>query len=263
MTTQKSIFSVLPLLFIEDSAYYSKKIDQVKSNICDSILICISILSIPALIVSFSIANTFSIKPIIFIHVFFVITLLIVFPLRKRLPYWFCTIILIFTLYIIGVSGMLQFDLLAPASLLFIVIPSLATTLFNTRTGLGVLLVSIFSFVVIVILDLKGFLLVGYNTNEHASRFFILTSYSIVYLMSGLILFIAVSISTRTPMNALSKTGYIAKELRQFIETANTPIFGIDNIGLIYERNQTAEQVTRYKKRRSIRISLDKIYSHE
>jgi len=45
-----------------------------------------------------------------------------------------------------------------------------------------------------------------------------------------------------------TKTEAIAKELRQFIETANTPIFGIDRKGFINEWNQIAEQITGYKK---------------
>jgi PAS domain S-box-containing protein len=40
----------------------------------------------------------------------------------------------------------------------------------------------------------------------------------------------------------------IAKELRQFIETSSTPIFGIDKAGLINEWNQASENVTGYKK---------------
>jgi PAS domain S-box-containing protein len=40
----------------------------------------------------------------------------------------------------------------------------------------------------------------------------------------------------------------IAKELRQFIETANAPIFGIDSKGLVNEWNQTSEKITGFKK---------------
>jgi len=39
-----------------------------------------------------------------------------------------------------------------------------------------------------------------------------------------------------------------AKELRQFIETANAPIFGIDADGLVNEWNQTAETLTGFSK---------------
>ncbi|WP_415370802.1 PAS domain S-box protein [Patiriisocius sp. Uisw_047] len=40
----------------------------------------------------------------------------------------------------------------------------------------------------------------------------------------------------------------IAKELRQFIETANAPIFGIDSKGLVNEWNQTSESITGFTK---------------
>ena len=40
----------------------------------------------------------------------------------------------------------------------------------------------------------------------------------------------------------------VAKELRQFIETANAPIFGIDNKGRVNEWNQTSEKITGFKK---------------
>ncbi|WP_245892119.1 sensor histidine kinase [Polaribacter glomeratus] len=39
-----------------------------------------------------------------------------------------------------------------------------------------------------------------------------------------------------------------AEELRQFIETANAPIFGIDSKGLVNEWNQTSEKITGYTK---------------
>jgi PAS domain S-box-containing protein len=40
----------------------------------------------------------------------------------------------------------------------------------------------------------------------------------------------------------------IAKELRQFIDTANAPIFGIDRHGLVNEWNETSEKITGFKK---------------
>ena len=45
-----------------------------------------------------------------------------------------------------------------------------------------------------------------------------------------------------------TETEAIATELRQFIETANAPIFGIDSEGLVNEWNQTAEKITGFKK---------------
>ena len=50
-------------------------------------------------------------------------------------------------------------------------------------------------------------------------------------------------------MHALrTESESVAKELRQFIETANAPIFGIDSNGLVNEWNQTSEEITGFKK---------------
>ncbi|MFB0925270.1 MAG: PAS domain-containing protein, partial [Vicingaceae bacterium] len=45
-----------------------------------------------------------------------------------------------------------------------------------------------------------------------------------------------------------TKSEAVAKELRQFIETANAPIFGIDSKGLVNEWNQSSEKITGFKK---------------
>jgi PAS domain S-box-containing protein len=52
----------------------------------------------------------------------------------------------------------------------------------------------------------------------------------------------------------------IAKELRQFIETANSPIFGIDHQGLVNEWNQTSEKITGFKKEEVLGKNLLKTY---
>jgi PAS domain S-box-containing protein len=56
------------------------------------------------------------------------------------------------------------------------------------------------------------------------------------------------------------ETESIAKELRQFIETANAPIFGIDNKGLVNEWNQTSEKITGFKKEDVLGEDLVKNY---
>ena len=45
-----------------------------------------------------------------------------------------------------------------------------------------------------------------------------------------------------------NKSEAIATELLQFIDTANAPIFGIDDKGLVNEWNKTAEKITGFKK---------------
>ncbi|MFT6111788.1 MAG: PAS domain S-box-containing protein, partial [Bacteroidia bacterium] len=55
----------------------------------------------------------------------------------------------------------------------------------------------------------------------------------------------------------------IAKELRQFIETANAPIFGIDSKGLVNEWNQTSEKITGFKKEEVLGKNLVETYITE
>jgi PAS domain S-box-containing protein len=59
---------------------------------------------------------------------------------------------------------------------------------------------------------------------------------------SGLLLNIAEMDVLRSASEA------VAKELRQFIETANAPIFGIDDKGNVNEWNQSSEKITGFKK---------------
>jgi PAS domain S-box-containing protein len=55
----------------------------------------------------------------------------------------------------------------------------------------------------------------------------------------------------------------IAQELRQFIETANAPIFGIDNKGCVNEWNETSEKVTGFKKEEVLGKNLVQTYITE
>jgi PAS domain S-box-containing protein len=55
----------------------------------------------------------------------------------------------------------------------------------------------------------------------------------------------------------------IAKELRQFIETANAPIFGIDSKGLVNEWNQTSEKITGFTKAKVLGKDLVRNYITE
>ena len=249
MTLQESISNFLSALLTRDSMVYrSERLDEVKSNICDGALISIAILSIPALIASLPRAYEVGVKPIMFVHVFFAITFLVICLARKRLSYSFRSIILISTSYIIAVAGMLQFGLLSATSIWFVVSPVLASILFNARSGIGMMLVSIISFTIIAILDVKGSFPFAFNTNPSVTPLLAWINYSIAYLLSAVVLLVAVSISTKNLIEALTSKDSITKELMQFIEKANTPIFGIDSKGFINEWNQSAEEITGYKK---------------
>jgi PAS domain S-box-containing protein len=56
------------------------------------------------------------------------------------------------------------------------------------------------------------------------------------------------------------ETESIANELRQFIETANAPIFGIDSEGMVNEWNQTSEKITGFTKKEVLGQDLVKRY---
>jgi PAS domain S-box-containing protein len=60
-----------------------------------------------------------------------------------------------------------------------------------------------------------------------------------------------------------SETESIVEELRQFIETANAPIFGINSKGQINEWNQTSEQLTGYNKNEVLGKDLVQTYITE
>jgi PAS domain S-box-containing protein len=60
-----------------------------------------------------------------------------------------------------------------------------------------------------------------------------------------------------------TRTEAIAKELRQFIETANAPIFGIDADGKVNEWNQTSEKITGFKKEEVLGKDLVETYITE
>ena len=67
-----------------------------------------------------------------------------------------------------------------------------------------------------------------------------------------------------TEMDELrTKSESVAKELRQFIETANAPIFGIDSKGKVNEWNQTAEKITGFTKKEVMGKDLVKTYITE
>ena len=79
------------------------------------------------------------------------------------------------------------------------------------------------------------------------SKFILISGFfmSLVIMISYRIIFVNVAEGRKTQL----KYENIAKELRQYIETANTPIFGVDIDGCVNEWNQMAEKLSGYKKK--------------
>jgi PAS domain S-box-containing protein len=264
MNQQKSVPGFLSILLRKNHIpYRSEKMDQIQSNICDGVLISIATLSIPAVITSVSRAFEIGIKPVMFVHVFFAIILWASYLTRKHLPYSFRAIIIILIFYIVAVTGVLQFGLLAPASAWFIIIPVLSAILFNIRVGLGLALFTFFSFILIATLDVKGFLTFDLNAVEYSNSILVWLNYSMTYLIAGGVLFVAVSISVNNLMDALGTTDSIAKELNHLIDAANVPIFYVNNNGLINDWNKASEKITGFAKEEVLGKNLIENYITE
>ena len=249
MKTQKVSSGFLAIFLKKDyTTYSSERVDQVKAKICDGALISIAVLSVPTLIGSFSRAFEIGLKPAMFIQAFLAMSIWVLYFVRKRLPYWFRATFLLCTLYVVAATGLLQFGLLAAAGPWFIITPALAVILFNIRTGLTMTLVTFISFIVIAILNVKGFIIFDYNVSEYAASLHSWVNFSLTYLLGAVFLFVAVSISTNNIMDAITETDYVAKELTRLLETASNPVFGIDTEGKINEWNQTSEKIMGFTK---------------
>ena len=264
MTPQKSISSFLSALFRKDSmVYQSERIDKVKSKICDGALITTAVMCIPGLIASLLRAYEIGIKPVMFVHIF-VATMLWGICLAKLvkiyLSYRFRAFVVILVFYIVAVTGMLQFGLLAAASVWLVVVPSLSAILFSTRIGLITMLVTILSFIVIAILDLNGFITLNVNADEFAVRLVVWINYSICYLFAGGVLLVAISISINSLTDSLGKTDYAVKQLKLILESANNPIFSIDTEGKLDEWNKNSEKIIGFTKEDALGKDLLETY---
>jgi PAS domain S-box-containing protein len=262
MISQNPTLSFLSIFKKNATFDDSERIDEVKSRICDGVLITSAIASIPALISSLLRVFVIDMQPIFFFQIFVVITLWLICLARFykiNISYLFRATFLILVFFSVAVSSTLQFGILAPSKVWFLLIPAMTAILFNTRVGLRMFLVSNLSLMVIAILNLSFIKLVV----DLEADLFTWINHLITYSVAGGVLFVAVSISKNSLMDSLSKIDSIAKELRQFIETANAPIFGIDSNGLVNEWNQTSEKITGFSKEEVLGKDFVKTYITE
>ena len=126
---------------------HDENMRQVRERICDGTLLVMAMLSIPGLAGSLSRITEIGIKPVMFFQVLTVITIWVSFLARRRLPYWFRATFILFGIYIVAITGLLQFGLLAPGAW-FVVIPVVSVILSSSRVGLGMALAEGVSFTV-------------------------------------------------------------------------------------------------------------------
>ena len=219
MISQNPTLSFLSIFKKNATFDDSERIDEVKSRICDGLLIASAIVSIPALVSSLLRVFVIGMKPIFFFQILVVITLLLICLARLckiNISYLFRATFLILGFYTIAVLSMLHFGILAPAKVGFIIVPALSAILFNTRVGLRVFLVCNLSYIAIATLDPSVTKLVV----DLDADLFMWINHLIIYIAAGGVLFVAVSISKNSLMDSLSKTDSVVKELNLILENA-------------------------------------------
>tara|TARA_B110000285_G_C15109659_1_gene610239 strand:+ start:55 stop:1173 length:1119 start_codon:yes stop_codon:yes gene_type:complete len=117
-------------------------------------------------------------------------------------------------MYVVAITGMLQFGLLAAAGTFFVAVPILSAILFGRKVGLIMGLISICSVAVSGTLYIEEFLILNFNVGEFATSLTAWINYSLTLLLVTGILFVAILISTNCLVDALSESARREKDLR-------------------------------------------------
>lgn len=112
---------------------------EIRSSICDAFLICLAILTVPAMAASLYRALDIGWQPVMTLQILVVTGIWTLAVLRRFLPYHVRSISLIAVFIIVGLTGIWSFGLMAGSIAWFVVAPILGTVFFGMRTGLGIL----------------------------------------------------------------------------------------------------------------------------
>lgn len=144
-----------------------KDILAVRNNICNAFLIVFAIVLIPAFFASLSRIPQIGWQPVMALHTVLVIITCLMALLRQHISYVYKAgyIILLFSL--IGVSGLIQFGLIA-GSIVFIVFSgAISTLLFGGRIGAIILMVNIICLIVVAYLTVSGQIGPNFDLNDY------------------------------------------------------------------------------------------------
>ena len=206
----------------------NKRGQEVKEKVYNGIILTMTMLCIPALIASISRGFQIGLKPTMFIQIFSVIAVLTCYIIRNRLEYWFRVSLLISLMYSIALSGMLQFGLLAAASIWLIITPALAVILFNARVGVYLALFSAFSFGIIAFLGVNRLITFDLNTSAYVTSIIGWINYYFFYLLSGVMLLVTIIISSDSLMTTIKELEESKKKLNLVMSSLQEVVWGLN-----------------------------------
>ena len=208
--------------------YQSKKRQEVKEKVCNGILLSMAVLCIPAVIASISRGFEIRLKPAMFVQLFLATIIWISYIVRNRLEYWFRASLIIAVMYAVVLTALLQFGLLASSSIWLIITPALAVILFNARVGLNLALFSIFSFGIIALLGVNRLLTFDLNTSAHAISIAAWLNHYFTYLLSGVMLLVAVIISSDSLITTIKELEGSKTKLDLVLSSLQEVIWGLN-----------------------------------
>ena len=208
--------------------YQCKKRQELKEKVCNGLLLSIAVLCIPAVIASLSRGFEIGLKPAMFVQLFLATIIWTSYIVRNRLEYWFRASLIIAVMYAVVLTALLQFGLLAASSIWLIITPALAVILFNARVGLNLALFSIFSFGIIALLGVNRLLTFDLNTSAHAISIAAWLNHYFTYLLSGVMLLVAVIISSDSLITTIKELEGSKTKLDLVLSSLQEVIWGLN-----------------------------------
>lgn len=112
---------------------FEKKYQAAQSKICNSFLVVIAVLLVPAILASIYRSPDIGWQPVMGLQVLISVIAIFLALFRKKLPYKVRASSIVFLLLVVGFTGVWVFGLVAAGAALLMIVPVLCTVFFNTR----------------------------------------------------------------------------------------------------------------------------------
>ena len=138
--------------------HFATDILNIRTNICNTFLIVSSIVALPVLIASLMRTTHIGWQPVMILQIAFTCFLFFIVVFRNKLSFVAKAVYIICMLFLLGVSGIIQFGMIAGSTVFLVAAAPMATLFFGGRAGLVVLFISITSTVILAYLVVSGLL---------------------------------------------------------------------------------------------------------